>query len=113
MGILDSVMADDGLAFCDSDVFAESVTYTKANGTTRTINAQIFRQPPSPANGHPVASVTVHVVNSSTTGIAASEIEPGRDKITFAPRLGKDTVAMTLPNPEQQDAGMLTFRFNA
>lgn len=113
MGLLNQVYADDAaFAFTDTDVFAESIVYTKRSGATRTINAVVDRDPLEDQNGHVVHAIYITVANSTTLGIALSELNTGGDRVTLAPRLGQDTETMDLlpKNLISQDAGMLRFR---
>lgn len=96
MSIFDSVIADDArFGFLDDDGFgAETVTYTKASGATRSIKAQIERAPPTEYGGEtPRPYVVAVVMNDSTYGIAASEIDYGGDTITVTSRLGKSSTS--------------------
>jgi D-arabinose 1-dehydrogenase-like Zn-dependent alcohol dehydrogenase len=113
MGLLNDVYADDAaLAFTDTDVFAESVTYTKRSGATRTIKVVVDREPMEDQNGHVVHAIYVTLANSTTLGVALSELNTGGDRLTLAPRIGQDTETLDLfpKNLISQDAGMLRFR---
>lgn len=64
--------------------FGGTTTYTKGNGTTRTIDAIVVTNPLElQAFGEdiPAASAIVRTKNSATRGILASEIVPGRDSV--------------------------------
>ena len=112
MGLLDQVLLDDRLAFQDTDVFGESVTYKKKGGTTRTIKAVVNRNLPPMLDPQGVLRyvLLVSIPNSSTYGISSTELDTGADKIAVAYRQGGDTQDYLLGTPEAQDAGQLTFR---
>lgn len=82
MGLIDQVLADDAAAFIDPDLMpgVESVTFIFLDGTTRKVNAQVFREGsvalPGMASGvTPRAEIAV--ANNGTTGLLASEVVPG------------------------------------
>jgi len=113
MGLLDDIIAlDSQLAFADTDAFAESVTYKPRSGTNRTISAQVFRnlEPMQDMNGAIRYPILIVVANSATTGISATELDSGADKINLPWRQAGDVKDYPLGQPESQDAGMLTFR---
>lgn len=116
MSIWSSVTAADGAAFIDADAMGgESVTYTKTDGTTRTITVIVDRRPPAKSDsmGQIITPMAlVHVRNDATYGIAASEVDVGGDTITLAMRPGATAVAHQIQwadGSPQIDAGMLTF----
>lgn len=88
MGLLDQILSQDAaMAFLDMDGFAEVVTYTKAGGGTRTINAIVDRDPPMIDSKVVRPKMQITVANNSTTGIASAELDTG-DTITVAYRIG-------------------------
>lgn len=114
MSFFDSAIADDAVfAFTDSDGFgAEQVVYVKTSGATRTIYAQILRQPPVVFDAnYKQPACEVLVANSVTKGIAASEIDYGGDSLQLADRLGGSVRTLKIFRPADgqpdQDAGML------
>ena len=72
-------------------LFGETITYTKADGTTRRIRARVHRQPPEPIEENPnqmrYAAIVI-VENDAAFGISSAEIETSTDTVTFAERLG-------------------------
>lgn len=113
MGILDLAFEDDGrFAFADTDVFAESLTYKKKDGTTRTIKGVVHRAVPPviDVNGVVRYVLLVEVVNDATYGIDITELDTGADKIAVAYRKGGGTRDLILGTPEMHDSGMLSFR---
>lgn len=85
-------MRDDALGvFLNLDDFAEVVVYYPRGGGARQIRAIVNRDPPSfyDSTGAVVAvSFMIYVANDSTTGIAATEIDTGGDRIAVARREG-------------------------
>lgn len=116
MSIFDSALADDArFSFLADDGFgSETVTYTNAAGTTRTIKAQVERYPAVPYDGgHNQPYIIVQVMNSTTYGIASSEVNYGGDTITLQSRDGvsASSKAFRIHRPADgqpdHDAGML------
>lgn len=114
MGLLNAqIAADAAWIFQDADSVPgmESITYTPRNGTPRTINAIINRNPPEIAAGNMrKPSMTITVANSATLGIDITTFNAGGDSAT----LGTDTADTAkklylLGKPTAQDAGTLTF----
>jgi len=90
--------------------FGEPGTYVKASGATRNITLIAVRGaretiPETPSGLRPF--VTIHVANSATTGISASELDCGADHIHIPPRVGGTAEDMTITRIIQQDAAML------
>lgn len=112
MGLLDQVLADDRLAFTDTDVFGEAATYKKRGGTTRPIQVVVNRNLPPEISPQGVTRfpILVAVSNSTTYGISSTELDTGADKIAVPFRYGGDAQDFLLGTPEAQDGGMLTFR---
>src|SRR5688572_23603326 len=90
VSFFNDVLKDDmQRAFCDPDIFGESVIYTKKSGTARTINAVVDRFPPQIGEGGMTApSFIITVTNDATSGISSSEVDYGGDTITVAQRIG-------------------------
>lgn len=120
MGLLDTQLQSDA-AFLMADVDAvpgsEAVTYTKPDGTTRSINAVVNRNPPSriTPNGEMVTvSMLVTVANDATYGITSAEVDArGADKITLPERMGQTAKAFSVYVPDAgtgswHNAGFLT-----
>lgn len=111
MTLRDSIETDASI-FTNSDEFGESVVYRPRGGTARTISAVVFRLLPQ-ANEDENRSLTVfevHVANSSTTGIAASELNLGGDEIDLADRVGKTAKPRSIVQITEQDEGMLVLQ---
>ena len=87
----------------------ETLTYRPRAGGTRSITGIIERDPPEtlPQSPRGIAeSMTIHVVNSATTGISSGEIDTGGDKIDVPVRFGETAKTRTIIGFEH-DAGML------
>lgn len=111
MSLRESIETDASI-FTNSDEFGESVVYRPKGGTARTISAVVFRLLPQ-AQEDENRSLTVfevHVANSSTTGIAASEINLGGDEIDLADRVGKTSKPRSIVQITEQDEGMLVLQ---
>lgn len=111
MSLRDSIETDASI-FTNSNEFGESVVYRPRGGTARTISAVVFRLLPQ-ANDDENRSLTVfevHVANSGTTGIAASEINLGGDEIDLADRVGKTPKPRSIVQITEQDEGMLVLQ---
>ena len=112
MGLLDDQLAVDAqFAFTDPDAWAETVIYKKKSGETRTIKGQGSRfSPVLSADGRAEVQMRFWFLNSSTLGIAWSELDTGGDKITVAYRRGgaaKDYSVRLPDEPIEQDSGMI------
>jgi hypothetical protein len=120
MGLLNSQLQADA-AFIMADVDAipgsEEVVYTKPDGTTRTINAVVQRDPPgrvTPGGELVLPKLSVTVANDATYGITSAEVDArGADRITVAERIGQTAKAFAVYVPEAgagpwHNAGFLT-----
>lgn len=110
MSLHDTIQADAASVFCNPDDFAESVTYYKRNGLSRTINAVVLREAfaINPEDGDTITPVfEVHVANSATLGIASDELNIGGDMIAFAVRVGKPVERRSITRLMTHDEGML------
>ena len=116
MGIADTVDLDVArFALLDADAMSgvASATYTNSTGTTRSIRAQVLRMPTQGAYtaGDIRPKLEVHVANSSTYGISATELRPGQDTLTVPLKPGGTAEAFVIRLPadgrEWADAGML------
>jgi len=91
------------------------VTYFPASGLSRRIQAVIDRPGPERieelGGGRRVSEVLVK--NSSSDGIASTEIDTGGDKIKLAPRDGMRPVSMRITKIISQDAGMMKLKVNS
>lgn len=114
MGLLSDQLADDAaMIFGDTEAVPgmESITYTPRNGTARTINAVVNRNPPETAAGNGLKpSMTITVANHATLGIDITTFNAGGDYVTLGTDTGDTTKRICLHGkPITQDAGMLTF----
>lgn len=116
MTLSDQLATDATLVFANTSDFAEAVTYKPFtyNGQTsranRSINAVVVRQSRevlTQDGEHAIELFEVHVANDSTTGISSSELDLGKDKLAFAPRLGETVKDFTIFRLIEHDAGML------
>lgn len=101
--------------------FGENCVYVPGQGDARNIRAVIDRDPPAVINEATGKTLTpfavIHVVNSADeqtvgsltfAGIASSEIDTGRDKVTYAARIGKTATSRPIKQIAESDAGILT-----
>lgn len=102
MNLLNEMMAADAAFLMADDGFAEAVIYTPRNGTARTINAIVDRNPPALATspGDPMPLMTVSVANNATTGISSAELDVGGDTITVAYRIGRTAKSYQIHLPD-------------
>lgn len=116
MSLRDLIESDASSVFCNTDDFAESITYVPklyAEGdarANRTIKAVVVRQQLQVISEdvETVAPVfEVHVANSSTLGISSDELDLGGDALTFPPRIGETTATRTITQLLDHDEGML------
>ena len=110
MTLHDAIRSDAVSVFCNSDDFAESVTYYKRNGLSRTINAVVIREAfaINPEDGDTITPVfEVHVANDDTDGISSDELNIGGDMIAFAVRVGKAVERRSIVRLMSHDEGML------
>jgi hypothetical protein len=114
MGLLDDMLKADSAVFVDTDGFGEQVTYSPLNGTPRTINAIVNRQPPEVYSGSgevltPLMSILVR--NDATYGISSATLNAnGNDRVTVAERIGGTAKSYGVYLPENggtHDVGML------
>jgi hypothetical protein len=119
MTLSQSIETDVQKVFLRTDDFAEQVTYYPRVGfggtaTSRSIKAVIIRNQiaASSADGGEVIVTTfeVHVENSSTNGIASSEIDTGGDQIGIASRIGGTVKRRAIVMVEDHDDGMITLQ---
>lgn len=102
------IQSDASAVFCNANDFAESVVYTSSTGSSRTIQAVVNRDGYQTDSREEDSEVfEVHIVNSSTLGVASSAIKPGTDTLTFAKRVGETATAQTIVRLLSHDEGML------
>lgn len=110
MTIHDIIEADAKNVFCNPSDFAEPVTYYKANGKARKINAIVVRDALAilPEDGDTITPVfEVHVANDVDEGIASDELNLGGDQIAFSVRVGKPVERRSVVKLLAHDNGML------
>lgn len=116
MTLRDAITGDPEKVFLRSDDFAETVVYYPHVGfgessSSRTIKAVVHRNQDvalSADGGEVVvASFEVHVANSSSIGIASSEIDTGGDQIGLASRIGSTVKRRSIIHMTEHDTGML------
>lgn len=108
----DNMLSDNKAAW---DTFAESVTYRKFGGTTRTIMGELVWEEVFPSDGSPAFwQATIDVHNDGTTGILASELNYGRDAINCTnPFTGVAADLLIIgPTPVWIDGGRMKLRLN-
>lgn len=114
MGLLDDALRRDAVQFANSDVFAEPIVYVKPNGTTRNINAIVIRGVPDTLPGVPQSLlgriVGVWVANSTTRGVAESELLLRQDKLRVPKYDGAGTEDLPITAKVNIDAGMMELR---
>lgn len=116
MTLKDQLANDSSLVFCNSNEFAETVTYKPHNHVGRTVRqnrniiAVVERETISVLSQdgeHVIPQFTLHLANSSTLGITSSEIDVGRDRIAIAERIGDVATDRTVTRLQENDEGML------
>lgn len=110
MTLHDIIEADAKNVFCNPSDFAETVTYYKANGKARKINAIVVRDALAilPEDGDTITPVfEVHVANDVEEGIASDELNLGGDQIAFPVRVGKPVERRSVVKLLAHDNGML------
>lgn len=110
MTLHDIIEADAKNVFCNPSDFAEPVTYYKANGKARKINAIVNRDALAilPEDGDTITPVfEVHVANDVDEGIASDELNLGGDQIAFPVRVGKPVERRSIIKLIAHDNGML------
>lgn len=110
MTLHDIIEADAKNVFCNPSDFAEPVTYYKANGKARKINAIVVRDALAilPEDGDTITPVfEVYVANDVDEGIASDELNLGGDQIAFSVRVGKPVERRSVVKLLAHDNGML------
>lgn len=115
-GLLDDQLEQDAIhGFLDTDVFAESVTYTPKNGVAVTRNAVVMRGVPEPLESNSqtqpfgkTPNLIVWIANDATNGVAT--VDTGGDTITVAKKKGGTAEAFSVAVILEQDAGMWKLR---
>lgn len=120
MTLKDSIASDATAIFLDTTEFAETVTYYpdqyfgEAARDDRTIAAQVIRravQAVTQGGDQIVIHIwEVTVANSSTDGIARSELSEGRDRIGITPiGGGTEEIKKITTIIREEDVGMFSF----
>ena len=90
--------------------FGETITYSPYKGSQRTISAIVNRDPAGvlDVTGNAVfPKATLRVYNDSTTGIASSEFDSGKDTVQFYLNIGdSETQRFSMMPLQSQDAGV-------
>lgn len=109
MTLRDAMSRDASVVFLSTADFAEPVVYTKTTGAQRSINAIVSRDQwgTVPGTDTEAPLFDVHVANSTTLGISSDEIAIGKDKISFAVRIGQPPTSRTIQRIVSHDEGML------
>ena len=93
------------------DAFEETITYGKADDSTREITGVVTRsselQDAAPASS---PDFLVEVPNDEETGISADELDTGADWLEFPARLGEDVKRFRHIELLGHDAGFLQLR---
>jgi hypothetical protein len=100
--ILAAILTDDAQSV------AESVTYTPASGTARTIAALVLRRQPAPYGNSISPVLQVSVANDGTEGISSASINAGSDTITVAERPGGTPAARNIGRIITSNAAYMT-----
>lgn len=112
MTLRDTIVDDALTVFTNPSDFAEPVTYTKATGSTRTINAVVIRDQwgSIPGTETEAPLIEVHVANDATSGITSSEIVVGQDSLALAVRVGQAATRRFIQRIISHDEGMLVLQ---
>lgn len=113
MGLLDSVMQNDGLGVFNTDEFGETATLRLPSGSTRSIVVIVDRTEPPTADewNQGVREVMrVEVRNDSTYGVSATELDQGKHKIDLSYRPSETAKTYLLGAPISIDSAHLIFR---
>lgn len=110
MGLLDDQLAIDAESFADTDAFGETVTYTPAVGSARSVSAVVMREPlerrQEALNGVR-ERIVCYLRNDATLGVLASGVNRSGDTITVAWKRGGTTKVYRVVEVIEQDAGMV------
>src|SRR5687767_6543887 len=108
MGLVDSALAAEAVFNADPDLFpgAQSLTYRKRTGATRTINGHGFEYGVTLEGGRYRHVMELVIPTDGTYGITAAEFDAGGDTVLVS-YMGKTAAYMHLFRPtgrESQDA---------
>lgn len=107
--------ASELLGELHTEAFGESITYTPASGSPRTIYAVVERNGTGTVNSADKIRAwryRVTVRNHATYGVSASATTTLRGTFTIAKRIGHadtETLTITTESLQNQSAGLLTF----
>lgn len=96
-----------------SGYFGETVIYKKPGSSDRSIAAIVNRDPGETyaASGEVVSyRITVHVANSSTTGISSTELDEGVDLISVPRRVGMPATDLIIDQLISAEGGTLILK---
>jgi hypothetical protein len=89
--------------------FGESITYYSRGSDGRSIQAIVTRGQQI-LDGVPTQLITCSVLDSSTLGISASEIDDGRDQVGIALEQGGEVLRREITLMNDDSNGMVRFR---
>jgi hypothetical protein len=93
-------------------LFGETITYRPGAGGTRTIEAKVSRTDRTQWAGldnAAIMSATITVRNDSTTGISATEIDTGGDRIDYQVRDGATATTRSITRVIDTNGSTITF----
>lgn len=94
------------------DQHGESVVYIPRSGRSRSIQADIDRDPPAPrdeqrSRSRAVPLAVIKVKADPVTGITAKQLDLGGDKIKYQVRIGETAQERVVQSLQSQDGGFL------
>jgi len=106
----DTALENTAAAF--TTTFAETIVYKPLVGDERSIEAIVTRHPtaqlPAAPHGYgPEASIDVE--NNAATGISTSEVDCGKDLVSFPRRIDGAARDWRIPTIISQDAGRVCY----
>ena len=111
MTLRDLIESDALTVFCNTNEFAETVSYwPRGAASARTIKAVVIREQIAAFvedQQTNLPAFEVHVANDSVNGISSSELNTGGDQIELPPRDGKPAERRSITQLMTQDHGML------
>lgn len=112
MTLRNLIKSDAASVFLQTDEFAELLTYRFAGGGTRSVKAIVDREPPEvyDAAGNVVQpKYMINLHNNCTTGVKASEVDTGGDRVELFKDFGDPTTqTCSVLVLMAQDMGMIT-----
>lgn len=110
MTLHDSIINDAVTVFCNTDDFAEFITYFPRSGPARLIKAVVFREQITvlTEDGDSVVPIfEIHVINTCEEGVSSHELNLGGDMFEFAMRVGQPEQRRSITKLLGHDEGML------